>query len=61
MAEQLDYDWPALVDDLNKCLRLKTTVTGMKMFERVEDMEAVKGVRRPKAKGQRQSTLLTRS
>lgn len=49
MTAETGYDWPALVDELNKCLRLKTTVTGIKMFERVEDMEAVKGVRRPKS------------
>ncbi len=41
------YDFAAIVEDLNKLLRLKTTVTGMKLFERVEDMQAVKGIRRP--------------
>ena len=49
MSEVQSYDWPPLVDELNKYLRLKTTVTGIKLFERVEDMEAVKGIRRPKA------------
>jgi len=49
MTVEPSYDWPALVDELNKCLRLKTTVTGIKMFERVEDMAAVKGIRRPKS------------
>ena len=49
MDEEQGYDWPALVGELNALLRLKTTVTGIKMFERVADMEAVKGIRRPKA------------
>ena len=34
-------DWPALVDELNRLLRLKTTPIGMKLFERVEDMQAI--------------------
>ena len=49
MAEPTTYDWPVLVDELNRLLRLKTTVTGIKLFERTEDMQAVKGVRRPKS------------
>jgi len=43
------YDWPALVDELNSLLRLKTTPIGMKLFERVEDMQAVPKIRRPTA------------
>ncbi|MDD9936349.1 MAG: DUF169 domain-containing protein [Myxococcales bacterium] len=43
------YDWQALVDRLNRMLRLKTTPIGMKLFERVEQMEAVPRVRRPPA------------
>ena len=35
--------------DLNSLLRLKTTVFGMKMFKRREDMEAIPKIRRPKA------------
>ena len=49
MTESTTYDWPVLVDELNRLLRLKTTVTGIKLFERTEDMQAVKGVRRPKS------------
>ena len=45
-AQQL---YQSLVDDLNSLLRLKTTVIGMKLFERVEDMEAIPKIRRPKA------------
>jgi uncharacterized protein (DUF169 family) len=49
IPEPAGYDWRALVADLNALLRLKTTVTGMKLFERAEDMEAVPRIRRPKA------------
>ena len=42
-------DWPALVDELNRLLRLKTTPIGMKLFERVEDMLAIPKLRRPSA------------
>ena len=41
--------YQALVDELNALLRLKTTVTAMKLFERVEDMAAIPRLRRPKA------------
>jgi uncharacterized protein (DUF169 family) len=41
--------YQSLVDDLNALLRLKTTVIGMKLFERVEDMAAIPKIRRPKA------------
>ena len=42
-------DWPALVDELNRLLRLKTTPIGMKLFERVEEMQAIPKIRRPGA------------
>ena len=41
------HDWSKLVDDLNRLLRLKTTPIGMKLFERVEDMQAIPRLRRP--------------
>ena len=41
------YDWDALVAGLNKYLRLRTTPIGMKLFETVEEMEAVPKIRRP--------------
>jgi uncharacterized protein (DUF169 family) len=41
-------DLAALVDDLFRLLRLKTTPIGMQLFERVEDMQAVPRIRRPK-------------
>jgi uncharacterized protein (DUF169 family) len=43
------FDGPRQVEQLNQLLRLKTTPVGMKLFERVEDMLAVPGLRRPKA------------
>ena len=39
----------SIVDDLNALLRLKTTVIGMKLFERIEDMQAIPKIRRPKS------------
>jgi uncharacterized protein (DUF169 family) len=41
-------DLAALVDDLFRLLRLKTTPVAMQLFERVEDMVAVPRIRRPK-------------
>src|SRR5580693_1100316 len=51
MQQQLQEQWDfaAMVADLNGLLRLKTTVTGIKMFSRVEDMEAIPKIRRPNA------------
>src|SRR6201992_4138926 len=43
------FDLAAMVADLNSLLRLKTTVIGIKMFARVEDMEAIPKIRRPNA------------
>ena len=41
-------DLAALVDDLFRLLRLKTTPIGMQLFETVEAMAAVPRIRRPK-------------
>jgi uncharacterized protein (DUF169 family) len=41
--------WPAIVDELNRLLRLKTTPVAMKLFERVEDLQAIPKLRRPGA------------
>src|ERR1700761_8000798 len=43
------FDLAVMVADLNALLRLKTTVIGIKMFARVEDMEAIEKIRRPNA------------
>jgi uncharacterized protein (DUF169 family) len=42
-------DWPAIVDELNRLLRLKTAPVAMKLFERVEDLQAIPKLRRPTA------------
>ena len=42
-------DWAALVGDLNRLLRLRTTPIAMKRFETVEEMEAIPRIRRPSA------------
>ncbi|NJN52788.1 MAG: DUF169 domain-containing protein [Gammaproteobacteria bacterium] len=46
-SDQTTYDWPALVDDLNRLLRLRTTPIGMKLFETAAEMEAIPKIRRP--------------
>jgi uncharacterized protein (DUF169 family) len=42
-------DLAGMVADLNSLLRLKTTVTGMKMFARADEMAAIPKIRRPNA------------
>lgn len=49
MTNEKNYDWPSIVGELNHYLRLKTTVTGLQRFARVEDLDGIKGLRRPKA------------
>src|SRR5438552_16344366 len=44
------YDWNAIVDGLNRYLRLRSIPIGMKLFETVEAMEAIPKIRRPKAR-----------
>lgn len=41
------YDWQKIVNELSMLLRLKTIPIGMKMFPKVEEMEAVEKIRRP--------------
>ena len=53
MAEVLatdlrDIDWPALVADLNRHLRLRATPIGMKLCATVAEMEAIPRIRRPR-------------
>ena len=47
MSDLVTYDWNAIVDDLNKLLRLRTTPIGMKLFRTVQEMEAIPKIRRP--------------
>ena len=49
MSEQAIFEGRTLVAELNGLLKLRTTITAMKLFERVEDMEAVPRIRRPQA------------
>jgi uncharacterized protein (DUF169 family) len=42
-------DWPTLVDELQRLLRIRTTPIGMKLFETVEEMEAIPKIRRPQS------------
>src|SRR5262245_8833961 len=44
------YDWTAIVDGLNRYLRLRSIPIGMKLFETVEAMEAIPKIRRPKSR-----------
>src|SRR5205823_12654605 len=44
------YDWHAIVDGLNRYLRLRSVPIGMKLFETGEEMDAIPRIRRPKAK-----------
>jgi uncharacterized protein (DUF169 family) len=43
------FDAAGMVADLNSLLRLKTTVTGIKMFASIEEMAAIPKIRRPTA------------
>jgi uncharacterized protein (DUF169 family) len=43
------FDLAGMVADLNSLLRLKTTVIGMKMFARADEMAAIPKIRRPSA------------
>jgi len=40
-------DWPAIVSELDRLLKLRSIPFAMKMFERREDMEAIERIRRP--------------
>lgn len=48
-SEVQQFDWTAIVDALNRHLRLKSIPFGMKLFERVEDMQAIPKIRRPQS------------
>lgn len=43
------FDFASMVADLNNLLRLKTTVIGMKMFARADEMAVIPKIRRPTA------------
>ena len=48
-SDLVNLDYKELVDTLNRYLRLRTTPIGMKLFEDVEEMEAIARIRRPNA------------
>jgi uncharacterized protein (DUF169 family) len=47
-TDETTFDFPEIVADLNRLLRLRATPIGMKMFRTREEMEAVPRIRRPK-------------
>src|ERR1700726_1554276 len=48
-TQEEKFDLAGMVADLNSLLRLKTTVIGMKMFARADEMAAIPKIRRPSA------------
>jgi uncharacterized protein (DUF169 family) len=44
------YDWDAIIGGLDRYLRLRSIAIGMKLFETVEEMEAIPKIRRPSVK-----------
>lgn len=48
VTDETNFDFPKMVDDLNRLLRLRATPIGMKMFKTVSDMESIPRIRRPK-------------
>lgn len=44
------YDWDAIISGLNQYLRLRSIPIGMRLFETIEEMEAIPKIRRPKSK-----------
>src|SRR5580692_6892663 len=45
----MTHDWPAIVGDLDRLLKLRSIPFGMKLFEHRADMEAIERIRRPQA------------
>ncbi len=50
MAEDTTIDARATIAELNALLRLRTTVAAMRLFETVEEMQAIPRIRRPKTR-----------
>ncbi|MBK8102639.1 MAG: DUF169 domain-containing protein [Cellvibrionales bacterium] len=46
-GDKEQYDYPALVAELNSLLKLQAIITGMKRFATVEEMESIPKIRRP--------------
>ncbi|HIG44612.1 MAG: DUF169 domain-containing protein [bacterium] len=47
-TDETTFDFPAIVADLNKLLRLRATPIGLKMFKTRQEMETIPRIRRPK-------------
>lgn len=47
-SDETTFDFPQIVADLNRLLRLRATPIGMKMFKTKAEMEAIPRIRRPK-------------
>ena len=48
-TDKTSFDGAKIVDGLNRYLRLRTTPIAMKMFAKVEDLDQIPRLRRPKA------------
>ncbi len=48
-SDHSNLDFKEIVNSLNQLLRIRTTPIGMKLFEKVDEMEAVERIRRPRA------------
>ena len=46
-GDDTQYDFAALVDSLNRYLRLRATPVGMKRFEKTSELEGIRRLRRP--------------
>ena len=46
-TDESTFDFPRIVADLNRLLRLRATPIGMKMFKTKEEMEQIPRIRRP--------------
>jgi uncharacterized protein (DUF169 family) len=46
-GDNSNYDYPAMIDALNKYLKLKTLIIGMKRYKSVDVMEAIPKIKRP--------------
>lgn len=46
-GDKEQYDYPALVAELNSLLKLQAIITGMKRYATVEEMECIPKIRRP--------------
>ena len=48
-TDQSNFDFKDIVNSLNQFLRIRTMPIGMKLFEAIEEMEAIERIRRPNA------------